>query len=331
MHYRQLGQSALKVSSLGLGCMGMSEFYGARDDQQSTRTIQHAFESGINFFDTAAMYGSGHNEQLLGKAVAGFRQQAIIASKCGILRDANNPQARVLNGSPEHIIASCEASLVNLKTDVIDLFYLHRIDPETAIEESMAAMAKLVSQGKIRYVGLSEASAEDLRRAQKVQKITALQSEYSMFSRGIEDSILPVCRELSIAIVPYSPMGRGLLTGKISQNTGFDDADFRRISPRFNQENISTNLKLVAALNEIAQEKSCTTGQLALAWLLAQGRDIIPIPGTKRISYLKENIKSLDIHLSKTELTRIANILKAHPVAGPRYQAEIMKLFNMSD
>ncbi|PYX01164.1 MAG: aldo/keto reductase, partial [Acidobacteria bacterium] len=282
MKTRQLGRSGLTVSALGLGCMGMSEFYGPSDENESIATIHRAIERGITLLDTADVYGPYKNEELVGRAIRGKRDKLVIATKFGIVRDAANPNARGVNGRPEYVRKSCEASLKRLGIDVIDLYYQHRVDPNTPIEETVGAMAALVQEGKIRHIGLSEASAKTLRRAAKVHAITALQSEYSLWSRDPEDEILTTCRELGIGFVAYSPLGRGFLTGQIKRFEDFAADDFRRTVSRFQGENFQKNVDLVAKVEEIAREKGCTPSQLALAWVLAQGEEIVPIPGTKR-------------------------------------------------
>lgn len=327
MQKRKLGQ--LEVSALGLGCMGMSDFYGPRDNKESIQTIRHAFERGINFFDTADMYGIGANEELLSEAFKGLpRDKVVIATKFGIVRDPNNPQVRGINGKPEYVRKACEASLARLKVDYIDLYYQHRVDPTTPIEDTIGAMADLVKQGKIRHIGLSEASAETLRRASRVHKIAALQSEYSLWTRDIEPEILPACRELGIGLVPYSPLGRGFLTGQIQKIEDFAADDYRRHSPRFQGENFQKNLNLVNKVKALAKEKGVTASQLALAWVLHQGPDIVPIPGTKRVSFLNENLGAVDVKLSKKELQDIEALMPKGAVSGDRYPTAMMGSLN---
>lgn len=330
MQTRTLGPQKLKVSAIGLGCMGMSEFYGETDDTESINTLKKAYDLGITFFDTADMYGSGHNEKLLGKAIDGFRDKVVIATKCGIVRDPDNAGYRGVNGSGDYITACCEASLKRLNLEHIDLFYLHRIDPNIPIETSVTAMANLVKQGKIRHIGLSEASVEIIRRAHRIHPITAIQSEYSLWTRGVEQEVLKVCQELNIGFVPYSPIGRGFLTGKIQSSQNLAADDFRKNLPRFSEENLNANLKIVAALTQLAQEKSCSTVQLALAWVLAQGDHIVPIPGTRRVKYLEENVGAANVHLNASDLARINEICSANQVAGDRYPTAIMETFNLS-
>ncbi|SET46215.1 aldo/keto reductase [Hymenobacter actinosclerus] len=328
MKTRQLGRSGLTVSALGLGCMGMSDFYGQRDDQESIRTLHRALEMGVTFFDTADMYGPFLNEELLGRALRGRRAEAIIATKFGIQRDPDNPEKRGINGRPEYVRSACEASLRRLGTDHIDLYYQHRVDPNTPIEDTVGAMSRLVEEGKVRFLGLSEAAPDTLRRASQVHAITALQTEYSLWSREPEDEILPTCRELGIGFVPYSPLGRGFLTGQIKRFEDLAADDYRRHTPRFQGENFQKNLDLVARINEIATEKNCTPGQLALAWVLAQGDDIVPIPGTKRVSYLEENVAAADLTLTAQDLARINEIAPQHAAAGSRYPEAMMKSVN---
>jgi len=308
--------------------MGMSEFYGPSDENESIATIHRAIERGITLLDTADVYGPYKNEELVGRAIRGKRDKLVIATKFGIVRDAANPNARGVNGRPEYVRKSCEASLKRLGIDVIDLYYQHRVDPNTPIEETVGAMAALVQEGKIRHIGLSEASAKTLRRAAKVHAITALQSEYSLWSRDPEDEILTTCRELGIGFVAYSPLGRGFLTGQIKRFEDFAADDFRRTVSRFQGENFQKNVDLVAKVEEIAREKGCTPSQLALAWVLAQGEEIVPIPGTKRRNYLEENVGALNVKLTADDLRRINEVFPQGVAAGQRYSEQGMKLID---
>jgi aryl-alcohol dehydrogenase-like predicted oxidoreductase len=319
MDTRALGTQGLVVSEEGLGCMGMSEFYGTRDEAEAIATIQHALELGVDFLDTADMYGPFTNEQLVGEAIADRRDEVILATKFGFVRDPENPQARGVNGRPDYVARACDASLQRLGTDHIDLYYQHRVDPDVPIEETVGAMAELVDAGKVRFLGLSEAAPETIRRAHAVHPITALQTEYSLWSRDPEDEILAAVRELGIGFVAYSPLGRGFLTGQITSPDDFEADDFRRANPRFMGDNFARNLELVARVKALAADKDCSPGQLALAWVLAQGDDIVPIPGTKRRSYLEENVAAVEVSLSDSELAAIDEAAPKGAAAGDRY------------
>ncbi|MFJ5429652.1 aldo/keto reductase [Pectobacterium actinidiae] len=329
MQQRKLGANGPQVSAIGLGCMGMSDFYStAQDEKESIATLHRALELGVTLLDTADMYGPHTNELLLGKAIKGKREQIFLATKFGVIRDPANPHARGICGKPDYIRRSIESSLTRLGTDVIDLYYQHRIDPTVPIEETVGTLADLVQEGKIRYIGLSEASATTLERAHRVHPITALQSEYSLWTRDMEAEILPTCERLGIGFVPYSPLGRGFLTGAIRSPDDLAADDFRRTNPRFSGENFAKNLQLVEKINQLAQEKQVTPSQLALAWVLAQGEHIVPIPGTKRRRYLEENVGALDVTLTKEELAAIDAIFPPDAAAGERYGKESMAALN---
>jgi aryl-alcohol dehydrogenase-like predicted oxidoreductase len=322
MQYRRLGRSSLVVSALGLGCMGMSQSYGTPDDAESLATLNHAIDKGITMLDTADMYGGGANEELLAPVLAKRRNEVILATKFGNMRQ---PDGRFLgvNGKPEYVQQACEASLKRLKISTIDLFYLHRVDTSTPIEDTIGAMARLIEQGKVRYLGISEAGPKTIRRAHATYPLTALQSEYSLWTRDPEGEILSTCRELGIGLVPYSPLGRGFLTGQV-KSADFGPKDFRRISPRFQGENFQKNLELVRRIEKIAAEKACTPAQLALAWVLAQGPDIVPIPGTKRRTYLDQNLGALDVTLTPADVKTLDGIAPRGSAIGARYPEEYM-------
>ncbi len=324
MNKKPLGNQGLQTSQLGLGCMGMSDFYGKRNDEESIEVIRRAYELGITFYDTADMYGPYTNEELVGKAIRDFRKHILLATKFGIVREPNDPAKRGFNGKPAYVKSSCEGSLKRLGVEVIDLYYLHRKDPSTDIEETVGAMAELVKEGKIKGIGLSEVNAMTLRKAHEVHPITALQSEYSLWTRDPEDGILQTCRELGIAFVAYSPLGRGFLTGQIKKYEDFEQDDYRRFSPRFQGENFEKNLGLVKKLEDMAKGKGCSPAQLALSWVMAQGPYLFPIPGTKRMKYLEENVGAMEVTWTKEELHEINEIAPRDVAAGLRYPESMM-------
>ena len=327
MKYRRLGQSSLVTSALGLGCMGMSEFYGPRNDRESIATLRRAIDLGVSLLDTADVYGIGHNEVLIGKAIEGRRNEIALATKFGNVRGPDGAFIGV-NGKPEYVRHACEASLRRLRVPTIDLYYQHRVDPAVPIEETVGAMARLIEEGKVRYLGLSEASATTIRRAHKVYPIAALQTEYSLWTRDPEEEILSTCRELGIGFVAYSPLGRGFLTGTISRSEDLAPDDYRRRSPRFQGENLQKNQELAGHIRRLALEKNCQPSQLAVAWVLAQGEEIVPIPGTKRQKYLEENLGALQVELTAEDLERINKFAPRGVAAGLRYPEPMMKRVN---
>ena len=327
MEQRPLGRSGLLASRMGLGCMGMSEFYGPGDERESIRTIHRALELGVNFLDTADIYGLGRNEELVGKAIRDRRQKAVLATKFGNVRGKDGSWLGV-NGKPEYVRASCEDSLRRLGVDIIDLYYQHRVDPDTPIEDTVGAMADLIRQGKVRHLGLSEAAPATIRRACAVHPIAALQTEYSLWTRDPEAEVLPTCRELGVGFVAYSPLGRGIFGGRIKSLNDLAEGDYRRTAPRFAGENLSSNLTLVKHLEEFAAEKKCRPAQLALAWLLARGEDLFPIPGTKRVERLEENVGAQDVVLTSEDLSRMDAAFPAGAAKGDRYSEQAMKALN---
>jgi aryl-alcohol dehydrogenase-like predicted oxidoreductase len=319
MVLRQLGRQGLTVSAEGLGCMGMSEFYGSADEGEAIATIHRALELGVTLLDTADMYGPHTNERLVGGAIEDRRDEVVLATKFGIARDPENPTVRGVNGRPEYVLQACDASLRRLAVEHIDLYYQHRVDPDVPIEETVGAMGSLVDAGKVRFLGLSEAAPQTIRRAHAVHPISALQTEYSLWSRDVEEEVLPTIRELGIGLVAYSPLGRGFLTGRIGGAEDLEPGDFRRHNPRFQGENMARNLELVSRVKQIAADKDCTPGQLALAWVMAQGDDIVPIPGTKRRTYLEQNVEAVELALDAEDLQRLDEAAPVGAAAGDRY------------
>ena len=328
MKTRRLGANGPTVSAIGLGCMGMSEFYGSRDEIESLATIDRALELGVDLLDTSDIYGPHTNEELVGKAIKGRRGKFFVATKFGIVRDPANPERRGIDGSPAYVRSSVEGSLRRLGIETIDLYYQHRVDPKTPIEETVGAMSRLVEEGKVRFLGLSEAAPATVERAHRVHPITALQTEYSLWSRDPEPELLPTCRRLGIAFVAYSPLGRGFLTGKFKSPTDFETTDYRPSTPRFKGENFARNLELVEKVKQLAAEAGITAGQLALAWVLAQGEDIVPIPGTKHRKYIEENAAAVDLNLAPDLVQRLQNIFPPDAVAGERYAPAMLASVN---
>jgi aryl-alcohol dehydrogenase-like predicted oxidoreductase len=319
MEQRTLGTQGLTVSAQGLGCMGMSEFYGSADEGEAVATIHRALDLGVTLLDTADMYGPWTNEQLVGRAIEERRDELVLATKFGILRDPNDPSVRGVNGRPEYVLQACEASLRRLAVEHIDLYYQHRVDPDVPIEETVGAMAELVDAGKVRFLGLSEAAPETIRRANAVHPISALQTEYSLWSRDVEEEVLPTIRELGIGLVAYSPLGRGFLTGRFKRPQDLAEDDFRRYNPRFQGTNFERNLELVQRVGELAREHDCTPGQLALAWVMHRGHDVVPIPGTKRRTYLEQNVEAAELTLGAEDVERLDELAPVGVAAGDRY------------